>query len=164
VGGLIDDVEKKLDELAKADDRVELLQSIPGVGPRLAEMVVAMIDDPHRFKSARQVGAYAGLTPKRYQSGQSDRHGRISRAGCGRLRKVLVQVAWGMLRHNPHGKAVFERLCKGQKTRRKQAAVALARRILVWCWAMLRDGRKWDPARARAEGPKTAAETAAALA
>lgn len=146
-GGLIDDVEKKLDELAARDDGVELLQSIPGVGPRLAEMVVAVIDDPKRFKNARQVGAYAGLTPRRYQSGQSDRSGRISKAGCGRLRKLLVQVAWGMLRHNDHGKAVFERLCKGQKTRRKQAAVALARRILVWCWAMLRDGRRWDPGR-----------------
>src|SRR5688572_28073423 len=164
VGGLIQGVEKKLDGLARDDDRVELLQSIPGVGPRLAEMVVAMIDDPHRFKSARQVGAYAGLTPRRYQSGQIDRQGRITRAGCGRLRKVLVQVAWGMLRHNPHGKAVFERLCKGQTTRRKQAAVALARRILVWCWAMLRDGRKWDPAMARAEDRKAAAGMAAALA
>ena len=147
VGGLIDGVEKKLDEAAGKDDRVELLQSIPGVGPRLAEMVVAQLDDPKRFKSARQVGAYAGLAPKRYQSGESDRSGRISRAGSGRLRKLLVQVAWGMLRHNPHGRGIFERLCKGQKTRRKQAAVALARRILVWCWAMLRDGRRWDPGR-----------------
>jgi transposase len=110
-------------------------------------MGVAQIDDPGRFKKARQVGAYAGLTPRRYPSGQSDRSGRISKAGCGRLRKLLVQVAWGMLRHNPHGKTIFERLCKGQKTRRKQAAVALARRILVWCWAMLRDGRRWDPAK-----------------
>lgn len=156
VGELIERVEDKLDEVAKRDDRVELLQSIPGVGPRLAEMVVALIDDPTRFKSARQVGAYAGLTPRRYQSGESDRSGRISRAGCGRLRKLLVQVAWGMLRHNPQGKGVFERLCKGQKTRRKQAAVALARRILVWCWAMLRDGRRWDPGRL-AERPMTKA-------
>lgn len=147
VGGLIDQVEQKLDEVARRDDRVELLQSIPGVGPRLAEMVVAQIDDPKRFRSARQVGAYAGLTPRRYQSGESDRSGRISRAGSGRLRKLLVQVAWGMLRHNPQGRTVFERLCKGQKTRRKQSAVALARRILVWCWAMLRDGRRWDPSR-----------------
>ena len=144
---LVERVEDKLDELAARDDRVELLQSIPGVGPRLAEMVVAQLDDPKRFKSARQVGAYAGLAPKRYQSGESDRSGRISRAGCGRLRKLLVQVAWGMLRHNAHGAAVFERLCKGQRTRRKQAAVALARRILVWCWAMLRDGRRWDAAK-----------------
>lgn len=156
VRGLLDDVERKLDQVARADDRVARLQTIPGVGPRLAEAVVAVIDDPARFRNARQVGAYAGLTPRRYQSGQSDRSGRISRAGCGCLRKLLVQVAWGMLRHNPQGRAAFERLCKGQKTRRKQAAVALARRILVWCWAMLRDGRPWDPGKLGGCRPVTA--------
>ena len=48
-----------------------------------------------------------------------------------------------MLRHNPHGRTVFNRISKGQKTRRKQAAVALGRRVLCWCWAMLRDGTEW---------------------
>lgn len=145
---LIEAADAKLDALAAQDNergrRVRLLQTIPGVGPRLAEMVVAWIDDPTRFRTGREVGSYAGLTPKRYQSGESDRHGRISKAGCGRLRKLLVQVAWGMLQHNERGKAVFERLCKGQKTRRKQAVTALARKVLVWCWAMLRDGKPWD--------------------
>ena len=145
---LIEEAEAKLDALAAQDTqqgrRVRLLQSIPGVGPRLAEMAVAWIDDPKRFATGRQVGSYAGLTPKRYQSGESDRHGRISKAGCGRLRKLLVQVAWGMLQYNERGKAVFERLFKGQKTRRKQAAVALARKVLVWFWAMLRDNKPWD--------------------
>jgi transposase len=148
IGVLIEEAEAKLDALAAQDSqqgrRVRLLQTIPGVGPRLAEMVVAWIDDPGRFATGRQVGSYAGLTPRRYQSGQSDRHGRISKAGCGRLRKLLVQVAWGMLQHNERGKAVFARLCKGHKTRRKQAAVALARKVLVWCWAMLRDNKPWD--------------------
>jgi transposase len=150
VEGLIGEVEGKLDELAAGDAsrearRVALLRSIPGVGPRLAEMVVAWIDDPDRFANGRQVGSYAGLTPRRHQSGVSDRSGRISKQGCGRLRKLLVQVAWGMLWHNERGKAVFERLSKGHKTRRKQAAVGLARKVLVWCWAMLRDGRPWEP-------------------
>lgn len=149
LGGLIEQVEKRLDEMAGEEgeqraERVKLLRTIPGVGPRLAEMVVAWIDDPKRFGNGRQVGAYAGLTPRRYQSGESDRSGRISKAGSGRLRKLLVQVAWGMLRYNDRGREVFDRLCKGQKTRRKQAAVALARKILVWCWAMLRDGRAWQ--------------------
>src|SRR5205814_8925247 len=124
---------------------VPLLQSMPGVGPRTAEMIVAWIDDPGRFRNARQVGAYAGLTPRHYQSGQMERQGRISRAGCANLRRLLVQVDWGMPRRNRHGAAIFARLCKGQKTRRKQAAVALARRILVWCWAMLRDNKRWAP-------------------
>lgn len=149
VDALVKQVEAKLDELGSLEQgergqRVQLLQTIPGVGPRLSELVVAWIDDPHRFRNGREVGSYAGLTPRRYQSGESDRSGRISRAGCGKLRKLLVQVAWGMLQHNARGRAVFDRLCKNQKTRRKQAAVALARKVLVWCWAMLRDNRPWD--------------------
>ena len=150
----IDGLDRKLDELGEADGRVVRLKTIPGVGPRLAELAVAVIDDPGRFANARQVSSYAGLVPRRYQSGQTDRSGRISRAGCGKLRKVLVQVAWGMLRHNGRGREVFNRIGKGQKTRRKQAAVALARRVLVWCWAMLRDQADW-----RAAGPGAAAVT-----
>lgn len=144
-------LDQRLDELGARDARVRRLQTIPGVGERLSELVVAVIDDPHRFKNVRQVGAYAGLVPRRYQSGTMDRSGRISKAGCAKLRKLLLQVAWGMLRHNAHGQRVFHRISKGQKTRRKQAAVALARRILGWCWAMLRDGTDWrDPASAAA--------------
>ena len=145
----VDRLDARLDALGAADARVIRLRTIPGVGPRLAELVVAVLDDPKRFKSVRQVGAYAGLVPRRYQSGQVDRSGRISKAGCGKLRKVLVQVAWGMLQHNPHGRGVFQRISKGQRTRRKQAAVALARRVLGWGWAMLRDGTDWrEPAAA----------------
>jgi transposase len=146
----IDLLDKKLNELGDADHRVIRLQTIPGVGPRLSELVVAMIDDPKRFKNGREVSAYAGLVPRRYQSGQMDRSGRISKQGCGKLRKLLLEIAWGMLQHNTHGRAVFNRISKGQKTRRKQAAVALGRRVLVWCWAMLRDQTDWrDPSQAR---------------
>jgi len=137
------ELETKLNAIGDADPRVIRVQTIPGVGPRLSELVVAMIDDPHRFNNARQIGAYAGLVPRRYQSGEMDRSGRISRAGCGKLRKVLVQVAWGMLRNNPHASGVFNQISKGQKSRRKQAIVAVARRVLCWSWAMLRDQTDW---------------------
>jgi transposase len=139
----IRELDQKLNEIGEKDPRVVLLRTIPGVGPRLAELVVAVIGDPNRFENAGQVGSYGGLVPRRYQSGQMDRSGRISKAGCGKLRKLLTEIAWGMLRHNPEGRKVFMRICKGQKTRRKQAAVALARRVLTWCWAMLRDGTTW---------------------
>ena len=77
-----------------------------------------------------------------------NRLGRITGQGPGLLRRVLVQIAWGLQRRQgTRGHAVFERLCHGQRTRRKQAAVALARKILVWCWALLRDGSTWDESR-----------------
>jgi transposase len=138
------ELDQKLDALGQADERVRRLKKIPGVGPRLSELVVAMIDDARRFANARQVGAYAGMVPRRYQSGEMDRSGRINKAGCRKLRKLLVEIAWGMLQHNCHGREVFNRISKGQKTRRKQAAVALGRKVLCWCWAMLRDGSEWS--------------------
>lgn len=150
VTALIKEADKKLDAIAAKDPRVTRLRTIPQVGARLAELVVAMIDDPHRFKNARQVSAYAGLVPKQYQSGQMNRLGRITGQGPGLLRRMLVQIAWGMQRRTEtRGHAVFERLCHGQRTRRKQAVVALARKILIWCWALLRDGSVWDDTRDR---------------
>jgi transposase len=148
---LIRAADKKLDALAATDDRVRRLRSIPQVGARLAELVVTTLDDAKRFKNARQVSAYAGLVPRQYQSGQMNRLGRITGQGPGLLRRVLVQVAWGMQRRTEtRGHAVFEHLCHGQRTRRKQSAVALARRILIWCWAILRDGSVWDESRGSA--------------
>ncbi len=62
--------------------------------------------------------------------------------------EAFIVVAWGLQRRtDTRGHAVFERLCHGQRTRRKQAAVALARKILIWCWAILRDGSVWDETR-----------------
>ncbi len=147
---LIKEADKKLDALAATDERVTRLRTIPQVGARLAELVVTTLDDAKRFKTAKQVSCYAGLVPKQYQSGQMNRLGRITGQGPGLLRRVLVQVAWGLQRReDTRGHAVFERLCHGQRTRRKQAVVALARKILIWCWALLRDGSVWDDTRDR---------------
>jgi transposase len=143
-------IEEELNAIALSDDRVALLQTIPGVGRRLAETVVAIIDDPHRFACGKQVGAYAGLAPRRYQSGAMDRSGRISRRGSTLLRSLLVEVSWLGRQYNPWMKAVYERALRGTASRKKIAIVALARRLLVVCWAMLRDGTKWkEPAALR---------------
>lgn len=142
----IKQVESKLDALAKLHPRVDQLQSIPGVGPRLAELAVAVIDDPHRFRNGKQVGAYAGLAPRQFESGTMQRTGRITGRGNKLLRALLVEVAWLMRRSNSRLRATFDRVCRGSKTRRKIAVVATARKLLVICWAMLRDGTRWrDP-------------------
>jgi transposase len=139
-------LESKLDAKADADARCKRLMSIPGVGHRLAEAVVAVIDDPRRFRSGRHVGSYVGLTPRRYQSGQSDRQGRISRMGNSLLRSLLVEVSWIGLRYNTWMREVYESVRRGSASRKKIAIVAVARRLLVVCWAMLRDGTTWrDP-------------------
>jgi transposase len=141
---LVDEAETRLDALGAGDERVKLLRTIPGVGPRTAEVVVAYLDDARRFRTAREVSAYAGLVPRQFQSGETDRRGRISRRGPALLRKALVEAGWLLLRYNPWAARLVERLSRGQKTRRKQALVALARKLLVRCWAMLRHGTPWD--------------------
>jgi transposase len=156
---LLEQAEARLDARAHAEDGVRLLQTIPGVGPRTAEAVVAYLHDPGRFGSGKPVSAYGGRVPRQFQSGATDRRGRITRRGPAILRKLLVQAAWAMLRYNAWARAVFARLTRGGKTRRKQAIVARARKLLVRCWAMLRDQTPWrGPA---ALGPPAAAPTPA---
>ena len=146
VRGLIKEVERKLNAIAKQDENVRRLQTIPGVGARLSEAVVAVLDDARRFKTAKQVGAYIGLVPKQYQSGQMNRHARITGTGNRTLRTLLVEVAWIGLRFNPWMRQVYERVRAGSGARKKVAIVAVARRLLIRCWAMLRDQTAWrDP-------------------
>ena len=87
------------------------------------------------------------MIPRQFESGTMSRQGRISKQGPSLLRRLLVQIAWGMEQRSAYVAQLFARISGGQKTRRKKAAVAVARKILVWCWAMLRDGTRWrDPA------------------
>jgi transposase len=131
------------------------LRTIPGVGPRLAEAVVAYIDEPGRFAKGKQVGCYAGLTPRQYQSGNSNRVGKISGQGNGVLRALLVEVSWLGLRHNEWMRRTYQRILRGSNSRKKIAITAVARKLLIRCWAMLRDGTTWR------DGNKNALDIAA---
>ena len=148
IEALVAEVEAKLDGLAAADARTVLLRTIPGVAQRTAEIIVTTLDQARRFKTARQVASYAGLTPRRFQSGQMDRQGRISKRGSRLLRQVLNQAAWMTVRWNRHLRAVYLRISGGVAGRRKLAIVAVMRKLLVTAWAMLRDARTYRPPRA----------------
>jgi len=137
-------VEAKLDELAAADSRIRLLRTIPGVGPRLAEAVVTMFDDPARFRTAGQVSSYIGMVPKSFDSGETERSGRITRHGHRLVRSLLVEIAWAALRHNSWARECFQRISGGKKSRRKIAIVAVGRKLLVRCWGMLRHRTPWQ--------------------
>ena len=73
------------------------------------------------------------------------RQGRVTGQGNKLLRALLVEVGWLMRRYNPVLNAIFDRVCGASKARCKIAVVATARRLLVMCWAMLRDGTAWNP-------------------
>ena len=147
---LITQVETRLDALGKKNADVILLQTAPGLGPRTAEVVAAYLNDAGRFQTAKQVSAYGGLVPRQHQSGEMDRRGRITKRGPALLRKLLVECAWCMVRYNAWARGIYLRLTGGGQRRKKQAIVALARKILVRSWAMLRDKKPWhDPQAAR---------------
>lgn len=141
------DVERRLEAIAKDDDRIRRVQTIPGVGRKTAEVLVTALDDPQRFQNARQVSAYIGLVPRQYQSGETDRHGRITKRGSRLVRTMLLECAWVSLRYNAWARATYDRIHGGQKTRKKKAAIALARKIAVVAWAMLKHETDWDPQR-----------------
>ena len=149
-------LDAQLDALARANRAVVRVDGLPGVGPRTAQVLVAVLDQPRRFASRRQVSAYGGLTPRRFQSGQMDRSGRISKRGSSLLRWALNQAAWVAVRCSPEFRAFFLRLGGGTKKRRKQAIVAVMRKLLVVAWAVLRDGATYQ-ARRLAAPAQTAA-------
>ena len=130
---------EKLDQLAEADPRVALLRSVKGVGPRLAEAVVLHVgDEPRRFRSGDHVASYAGLVPKQLDSGERTRFGHITGRGPALLRSLLVEAAWMVWRHNGWAQAFVEKISRGSRARRKLAIVALARRLLILLWGMLK--------------------------
>lgn len=137
-------VEDKLETFAKYNPQIQRVMTIPGVGRKTAEALVAAIDDPHRFKNARHLSSYLGMTPKQYQSGETDRSGRISKRGPRQLRAMLLECAWASTRYNQWSKLTFARIHGGSKGRRKKAGIALARKIAVVAWAMMRDETDWD--------------------
>lgn len=157
IEALVATVTTQLDVLAQAQPPVGRLRTIPGVGPRTAEVLVTVLDQPQRFATRRQVAAYGGLVPRRFQSGQMDRSGRITKRGSRLLRQVLNQAAWVAVRCNPELRAFFLRVGGSQKKRRKQAIVAVMRKLLVIAWALLRDGTKYQATRQKAKTEKVAA-------
>lgn len=139
--------EKRVRGMARADAKARLLMSTPAVGPIVALTYASAIDDPARFKSSKQAGSHFGLTPKRYQSGETDRSGRISKIGDAAVREALYQAAHVMLTKPIRGCAELKswamRIAKRAGT--SKAKVALARKLAVILHRMLADNAPFKP-------------------
>jgi len=124
--------EKQLRMMARLDRRTRLLMLAPGVGPIVALTYVSAIDDPTRFKSSKAVGAHFGLTPKKYQSGETDVSGRISKIGDASVRTALYEAAHVMLVRPVKGSGLKSWAMKlARRAGMKKAKVALARKLAV---------------------------------
>jgi len=130
----------KLDEMGKRNPGVSLLRTIPGIGPRIAEAVVAYVADPHRFGKTNSIGAYFGLIPSQNASAGKNRLGHITKQGPAAVRKLLCEGAWQVIRRCPDMSHKFEKVCHGRKDRRKIALVATARHLSCVMVSMLKSG------------------------
>jgi transposase len=138
-------LEKSVRQISRADARVRLLMSTPGVGPLVALTYVAAIDDPARFTSSKSVGAHFGLTPKKYQSGETDVSGRISKMGDGSVRTALYEAAHVILTRPIKGGALKSWAMKlARRAGMMKAKVALARKLAVVLHRMWVDAIKFD--------------------
>jgi len=119
--------------------------SIPTVGVVVALAYVAVIDTPHRFKRPTSVGAYLGLTPRRYQSGEVDKAGRISKCGDGLLRSYLFQAANAMLTRKVRDCRLRRwGLALAARIGARRAKVAVARKLAIVMHRVWRDDRDFD--------------------
>jgi transposase len=136
-------VERALAGYSRDNTAVWQLRSIPGVGLRTAEAMVAFLDDPQRFAHSKKVGSYFGLVPSQDQSGGTNRLGHITKEGSATVRHLLIEAAWQALRRSPTVRAYFERLRRNDPDRRKIAVVATAHYLARVMWAMLKNGTLW---------------------
>jgi transposase len=139
-------LDRKVRSMARADGKARLLMSTPGVGAIVALTYSAAIDDPDRFRSSKAAGAHFGLTPKKYQSGETDVTGRISKIGDKEVRCALYEAAHVMLtRPIKASKLKSWALAVARRAGMRKAKVALARRLAVVLHRMLADGAAFDP-------------------
>ncbi len=137
-------LDREIRRLTRSEPVLKRLMTVPGVGPVTALAFLSTIDDPKRFKHARDVGPYLGLTPTRHQSGEVDRHGGISKCGDAFTRTCLYEAANVLLtkvqRFSPL-KAWGTRLV--QRIGAKKARVAVARKLAVILHSIWVDGTEF---------------------
>lgn len=140
----IKELDKQVKQQVRKESHAELLMSVPGVGPVTALRYLTEICDPSRFRKSKSVGAYVGMTPKQYSSGETHKQGRISKCGPKELRSLLTEAgiviltrtkswsklkAWGLRLQKKHGL--------------KKAAIAVGRKLSVMMHRMLLTGERF---------------------
>jgi len=144
--------DKQVRSMARVDVKAKLLMSAPAVGPIVALTYASAIDDPGRFTSSRRVGAHFGLTPKKYQSGETDYTGRISKIGDATVRTALYEAAHIMLIKPIKDCAPLKSWAMriARRSGMKKAKVALARKLAVILHRMLANATPFNAAMAAA--------------
>lgn len=143
----ITEIDSQIKKIGESDERIARLKTIPGYGPLVSLLMVAIIDDVSRFEDAKKFGSYLGLTPREFSSGDSRRLGSITRSGPEMLRRYLIHGARAVLLHTDENSKDRNRIWAfklKEKSGINKATVALAHRISRIGFAILRDGTKYE--------------------
>lgn len=159
-------LERQMKKVSEASEAATRLRKISGVGPIVSLAFLAAIADPKRFASGSHVASYIGLSPGENTTGGKVRRTGIVAAGQKQLRALLVQAAHSMLNARKAREPMAQWARELERRRgRKIAVCALARRLAIVMWAMLRDGTRYEPTMTRPrERPSAGPELAEAIA
>ena len=120
---------------------ISRLSTAPGVALLSAATVFVETGGLSRFDNPEQLACYSGLTTRTFQSADCVRHGHVSKAGPPNLRWVLQQAAWCAIRNDDYVRKIYNRIAR--KAGSKKAATAIARKLLIWLWAMHTHKTNW---------------------
>ncbi|PUB09949.1 transposase [Yoonia sediminilitoris] len=138
------ELDRRVKRAASQDEVCMRMKTVPGVGPIASLTFKAAVDNPTRFNRSRTVGAHFGLTPRRYQSGEHDNPGRISKAGDRDVRATLYAAANALLMRTMAGSQIKSWGMRLMRTKgRRRAVVAVARKLAVLLHRMWVDGTKF---------------------
>jgi transposase len=138
-------LEKEMEKEAEGDEQIERLQTVPGVGPKVAFAFVAHVA-ADRFENGEQVANYLGLVPRVYISGDTVRYGRITKRGNGYVRGLLVQAAWALVRTKKMEglKLRYEYMTKEKGKSKKKTIVCIARKMAVLLYTLMKEERGYE--------------------
>ena len=140
------ELDRRVKRAASRDEVCLRMMTVPGVGPIAALTFKAAVDDPARFRKSRTVAAHFGLTPRRYQSGETDNPGRISKAGDRDVRSTLYAAANALLMRTITGSRIKSWGMRLMRTKgRRRAVVAVARKLAVILHRLWSDGTQFRP-------------------
>jgi transposase len=137
-------INEHVDRHPDLKQQCQLLQSIPGIGKRTATKLLAEIEDLSQYKSARQVAAYAGLTPRNNRSGTRRGQTRLSKTGNARVRKALFLPAMVAKQHNPVVRSFCQRLARQGKNKMQLIGAAM-RKLIHIAFGVLKSRKVFDP-------------------
>jgi transposase len=138
-------IEAKVRKMPQWTETFQRLRSIPGIGQIVAWTLIGEIGEMTRFDRAEELVDYAGLAPRVFQSAETIRYGRITKTGPRDVRWMLEQAAWVAIVHDERCQSIFRRIAK--RTGRKKAAVAIARKLLVWAYYLAKHKQQYQTRR-----------------